>query len=619
MLNLRNPFIMALVKLGYSDGTGVVTQRHIDFYGPRSKHVGAVTLEPLYMDAGLRELPTQLGIDNDNKLEGLKKLTDLIHGNGAKAIAHINHPGRMANPKIPGNYHWSSTDKACESGGAVPKKMDRAMMDKVIQMHTEAAQRAEKAGFDFVELQTGHGYLLAQFLSPAVNDRTDEYGGSLENRMRFPLEVVRAVVQAVNIPVIARISGDEIISNGFHLDEMSVYAKKLEAEGVAALHVIAGTACGTPPWFFQHMFVPKGKTWQLAGELKKKVSVPVIFLGRIHSADDIETIKEKYKGEYFALGRALVADPDFVGKYLGEVEGVIRPCLACSEGCLGGVKAGKGLGCVVNPQANTGLPDLEKAAVAKNYAVVGGGLAGMEAAIDLKRKGHAVTLFEKEELGGQFNLAYLPPHKESLKDLGDYYKTELDRLQVLVKKEEVSADTIKNGKFDGVIMATGALPAVPPIKGLKKYYWTEFLEDEYLPSGKKVLVIGGGLIGMEVASKLVANNNEVVIVEMLEEIARGMEMIEKAMTLKELKAKGTEIITSHTVTEVDGGKVRITGEEGDRVLAGIDHIVVATGMRSYHPFEKEEGLPPLYFIGDAQKVGKAQDAIREAYELALKL
>ncbi len=619
MLNLKNPFIMALVKLGYSDGTGVVTQRHIDFYGPRSKHVGAVTLEPLYMDAGLRELPTQLGIDNDNKLEGLKKLTDLIHGNGAKTIAHINHPGRMANPKIPGNYHWSSTDKACESGGAVPQKMDRAMMDKVIRMHTEAAQRAEKAGFDFVELQTGHGYLLAQFLSPAVNDRTDEYGGNLENRMRFPLEVVRAVVQAVNIPVIARISGDEIIPNGFHLDEMAVYAKKLEAEGVVALHVIAGTACGTPPWFFQHMFIPKGKTWQLAGELKKKVDIPVIFLGRIHSADDIETIKEKYQGEYFALGRALVADPDFVGKYLGEVEGVIRPCLACSEGCLGGVKAGKGLGCVVNPQANTGLPDLEKAAVSKNYAVVGGGLAGMEVAIDLKRKGHTVTLFEKEELGGQFNLAYLPPHKESLKDLVDYYKTELDRLQVPVKKEEVSADTVKNGKFDGVVMATGALPAVPPIKGLKKYYWTEFLEDEHLPAGKKVLVIGGGLIGMEVASKLVANNNEVVIVEMLEEIARGMEMIEKAMTLKELKAKGTEIITNHTVTEVDGDKVRITGEEGDRVIAGIDHIVVAAGMRPYRPFEKEEGLPPLYFIGDAQKVGKAQDAIREAYELALKL
>jgi NADPH-dependent 2,4-dienoyl-CoA reductase/sulfur reductase-like enzyme len=497
--------------------------------------------------------------------------------------------------------------------------MDREMMDKVVQMHVEAARRAEKAGFDFVELQTGHGYLLAQFLSPAVNDRTDEFGGSLENRMRFPLEVVRAVVQAVNIPVIARVSGDEMIPNGFHLDEMAIYVQQLEKEGVAALHVIAGTACGTPPWFFQHMFIPKGKTWQLAGELKKKVNIPVIFLGRIHSAEDIKTIKEKYNGEYFALGRALVADPDFVGKYLGAVEGTIRPCLACSEGCLGGVKAGKGLGCVVNPLANTGLPALEKTTTPKHYAVVGGGLAGMEAAIDLKKKGHKVVLYEKEELGGQFNLAYLPPHKESLKDLVDYYKTEMDRLEVPVKKEDATAKTIQAGNYDGVVMATGALPAVPPIKGLKEYYWTEFLEDDHLPSGKKILVIGGGLIGMEVASKLVNNNNQVVIVEMLEEIARGMEMIEKAMTLKELKAKETEIITQHTVTGVDGSKVKITGEVGDRILEGIDHIVVATGMKSYHPFEKEEGMPPLHFIGDARKVGKAQDAIREAYALALEL
>ncbi len=619
MLDLRNPFIMALVKLGYSNGTGVVTQKHIDFYGPRSKHAGAVTLEPLYMDAGLRELPTQLGIDNDNKIEGLKKLTGLIHDNGAKVIAHINHPGRMANPKIPGNYHWSSTDKACESGGAVPEKMDRSMMEKVIRMHVEAARRAEKAGFDFVELQTGHGYLLAQFLSPAVNNRTDEYGGSLENRMRFPLEVIHAVIQAVDIPVIVRMSGDEMIPKGFHLDEMLVYASELEKAGVAALHVIAGTACGTPPWFFQHMFIPKGKTWELAGKIKQQVSVPVIFLGRIHSAEDIQTIREKYQGEYFALGRALVADPDFIGKYLGLVEGTIRPCMACSEGCLGGVKAGKGLGCVVNPTVNTGLPALQKAPQAKRYAVVGGGLAGMQAALSLKEKGHEVILYEKNELGGQFNLAYLPPQKESLKDIVDYYKTELNRMQVSVKKEEASPEKLRAGSFNGVIMATGAVPAVPPIKGLKEYFWTEFLEDEHLPHGKKILVIGGGLIGMEVASKLVDNDNDVVVVEMLEEIARGMEMIEKAMTLKKLKAKGAEIITQHTVTEVNGNEVKITGKEGDRILAGIDHIVVATGMRPYHPFESEEGLPPVYFVGDAQKVGKAQEAIREAYALALKL
>ena len=619
MLDLRNEFIMALVKLGYSDGTGVVTQRHLDFYEQRSKHVGAVTLEPLYMDAGLRELPTQLGIDNDNKLEGLKKLVDMIHGNGAKVIAHLNHPGRMANPKIPGNYHWSSTDKACENGGPVPEKMDREMMDKVIQMHVDAAQRAEKAGFDMVELQLGHGYLMAQFLSPAVNNREDEYGGSLENRMRFPLEVVKAVKKAVKIPVTARMSGDEMIPNGFHVEEMVVFAKKLEGEGVSALHVIAGTACNTPPWFFQHMFIPKGKTWELAGKIKEKVNIPVIFVGRINSAKDIELLKEKYHADYIALGRALVADPDFVGKYLNEVEGLIRPCLACSEGCLGGVKSGKGLGCVVNPRVNTGLPAIEIAPSAKRYAVVGGGLAGMQAAISLKERGHEVVLFEKERLGGQFNLAYLPPNKESLKEIVDYYEGELKRMNVEVRMEEADREKLLSQKFDGIVMATGAVPSVPPINGLKEYSWTEFLEDEHLPAGEKVLVIGGGLIGMEVASKLVEKENKVVIVEMLEEIARGMEMIEKAMTVKKLQAKGAEIITKHTVTEVDGSEIKIKGDDGERVISGVDKIVVATGMRSYHPFEKDEALPPVYFVGDAQKVGKAQEAIHEAYELALKL
>ena len=619
MLNLRNKFIMAPVKLGYSDGTGVVTQKHLDFYEPRSKHAGAVALEPLYMDAGLRELPTQLGIDNDDKLAGLEKLLENIHQNGAKVIAHLNHPGRMANPKIPGNYHWSSTDKACENGGAVPVRMDREMMEKVIQLHVESAQRAERAGFDIVELQMGHGYLMAQFLSPAVNDREDEFGGSLENRMRFPLEVVRAVRKAVNIPVIARISADEIIPDGFHIDEMVLFARKLQSEGIAALHVTAGSACSTPPWFFQHMFIPKGKTWQFAGQIKEKVSIPVIFLGRINSAKDIDLLKEKYHAEYFAIGRALVADTDFVGKYLGQVDGTIRPCLACAEGRLGGVKSGKGLGCVVNPRVNTGLPAIEKVPVTKRYAVVGGGLAGMQAAIGLKERGHEVVLFEKEEPGGQFNLASLPPNKESMKEIVEYFKKELKRTDVEIRIEEATPEKLKSENYQGIVMATGALPSVPPIKGLKEYYWTEFLKDEYLPSGKKVLVIGGGLIGMEVASKLVDNNNDVIIVEMLEEIARGMEMIEKAMTLKKLKAKGAEIITRHTVSEIEGNIIRIKGDEGTRIVTGIDKIVVATGMHSYHPFEKEPDMPPLYFVGDAHQAGKAQEAIRQAYELAITL
>ncbi len=619
MFKIKNELIMAPVKLGYSDGTGVVTQRHIDFYERRSRNIGAVALEPLYMDAGLRELPTQLGIDNINKIEGLAKLIKTIHNNGAKVIAHLNHPGRMANPKIPGNYHWSSTDKACENGGATPEKMDRRMMDKVVNLHVEAAKRAELAGFDIIELQMGHGYLLAQFLSPAVNDRDDKYGGSFENRMRFPMEVFLAVKNSVKIPVIVRMSADEMIPNGLHTDETILFAKELEKAGVEALHILAGTACSTPPWFFQHMFVPKGKIWELAGKIKENVNVPVIFVGQINSEKDISFIKSKYNADYIAVGRAMVADPDFAGKYLGEVEGAIRPCLACSEGCLGGVKAGKGLGCVVNPLVNTGLSEAEKTDTPKKYAVIGGGLAGMETAVTLKKRGHNVDIYEKDSLGGQFNLAFLPPNKGSLKAIVDFYTEEIKQNNIQVFHETANEETVKNKGYDGIIMATGATPAVPPIKGLKEYYWTEFLHDDQLPAGKKVVVIGGGLIGLEVASKLIDNDNKVIIVEMLEEIARGMEMIEKAMTVKKLKSKGAEIYVKHTVTEIDGNRVIIKNEEDEKTIDGVDKIVVATGMRPYVPFEKNDELPEIHVVGDASKVGKAQEAIHDAFELASKL
>ncbi len=619
MLDMRNPFIFAPIKLGYGDGSGMITDRHLEFYDERSRYLGAITVEPLYLDRGLREIPTQIGIDEDDKLDGLRKLTEVIHKAGAKAIAHLNHPGRMANPKIPGNYFVSSTARPCENGGATPVKMDRQEMEKALGLFVEAARRAERAGFDFIELQFGHGYLLAQFLSPAVNDRSDEYGGSLANRVRFPLQVLKAVKSAVGIPIIARISGDEMIPDGIKLPEMIEFSGMLKDAGVAAIHVTAGSVCSTPPWFFQHMFIPKGKTWEMAAAIRKAVHIPVIFVGRINSPDDVDRLKKQYRADYIALGRALIADPDFVGKYTGQVPGIIRPCLACSEGCLGGVKGGRGLHCVVNPFVGTGHKAPEKAPAPKKFAIVGGGLAGMQAAITLRERGHRVVLYEKKELGGQFNLASLPPNKESLRLIVDYFKDELNRKSVEIIRREAKADELLSGGFDGVILATGAVPTIPPIKGLTKYYWTEFLLDENLPQKKRILIIGGGLIGMEMASKLVEKDNEVIIVEMLDEVAGGMEMIEKALTMKKLKQREVTIYTGYQVSEVQGNTVYLSGKD-QKKLEGIDEIVVAAGMKSYNPLEKElKGKIPCWVVGDARQVGKAQDAIRSAFEVAKEL
>jgi len=619
MLQLRNKFIMAPVKLGYSDGLGNVTPKHLDFYSQRSKHIGAVILEPLYMDSGLRELPTQLGIDNDDKIKGLKKLTDLIHSNGAKVIAHLNHPGRMANSKIPGNYFWSSSDNTCLNGGAVPKKMDREMMDKVIALFVDTAKRAVASGFDIIELQFGHGYLLAQFISPEVNDREDEYSGSFENRIKFPLEVLRAVRKTVDVPLIARISGDEMISSGFHIDEMVEFSIQLELNVINAIHVSAGSVCTTPPWFFQHMFIQKGRTWELAEIIKVNTNLPVIFVGRVNSIKDIELLNEKYGADYIAIGRALIADSDFVGKYLHKVSGLIRPCLACAEGCLGGVKQGKGLGCVVNPLVNTGYPKVEKAKTFKKFAVIGGGLAGMETAITLKERGHKIDLYEKEKLGGQFVYAPLTPHKKSMEELIPYFESELKSKGINIFFKEIT-DFEDIAKYDAVVLATGSKPAVPKIEGLDKFCWAEILLKENLPENKSVLIIGGGLIGVDIATALIPKNNKITIVKRTTDFGEDMEMISKKLSLAIMK-KNQTVFSDHTHIKKIEGKTVYAERNGESIkFEDIDLIVVSPGMRSYNPLEEKlGGKVPIYVIGDAREVGKAQDAIREGFEIGRKL
>jgi len=614
MLQLKNNFIFAPIKTGYSDKTGVITEKHLKFYKARSKFLGAVIPEPLYIDKGLREIPTQIGIDIDDKIDGLKKLTNTIHQFNTKVIAHLNHPGRMANPKIPGNYFLSSTDKACEAGGAIPKQMNREDIQYAINLFSAAAIRSEKAGFDIIELQFGHGYLTAQFISSKVNNRTDEYGGNFENRIRFALEILDAVKEATDLPVIVRISGDEMMPDGIKLEEMIKFSKILKEKSVEAIHVSAGTVCNTPPWFFQHMFVPKGKTWEFAKKINLEANIPTIYVGQINTEDDIKNITENFKADYIAIGRALVADPDFIGKYNKQIRGNIRPCLACAEGCLGGVKSGQGLQCLVNPKVGREIDVFEKAKRSKNIAVVGGGLAGMEAALTLKKRGHEVTLFEKDELGGQFIFAPLTPNKKSMAGLIPYFVKEIKENNINVIYKKVEKIDIIN-KFDELVIATGSKPVEINIDGLNKYYWAEILLDENLPKNKKVLIIGGGLIGVDIATALIPLNNQVIIVKRTTDFGEDMEMIAKSLSLKMMKEKGT-VFSDHTfITKVQGNTVYAKKDNKKIQFDNIDIIVMSTGMKSYNPFETEfDNIITYYIIGDAKKTGNAQDAIKNAYE-----
>ncbi len=616
---LRNSFFMSAVKTGYGDSEGNITDRHIAFWDKRSKHVAAVIFEPFFIDERVRELPTQIGIDSDDKITGHKKLIKTVHHNGAKAIAHINHPGRMANPKLPGNIYLSASDIACPNGGQKPIALSLDEIKTVRRQYIDAAVIAEKAGYDLIELQFGLGYLIAQFLSPVTNKRSDEYGGSFEKRLRFGIEILRGIKTKINLPIIIRISGDEKFTGGLTIEDSIQIVKVLEEEGASAIHVTSGNVCESAAWYYQHHFIPKGVTWQLAKKIKEHTALPIIGVGQITEQMDIATIFDEQLADFIAVGRALIADPDFVGKYLQLVDGRIRPCGSCLTGCLGRIKIGKGLQCEINPEVGRELDPLVPADEAKNYAVVGGGMAGMEAAITLRQRGHQVTLFEKDELGGQFNLAPLPSQKGSLQKQIDYLKHEMEGIPIIAKKA-TPEDLI--GKYDGVIMATGSKPFIPQIEGLEEYKWAEILYESNIPQNKNVLIIGGGLIGIEIANTLIDYGNKITIVEMLDDIARDMEMVSRKLNLMKLQKNNVTIYTETKVKRVAGSSVILKrlNEFEDLSIDNIDVYVVAAGMRSEKELLKELGNKiPVYTIGDADEVGDVVSAVQSAYFTCKKL
>ena len=410
-----------------------------------------------------------------------------------------------------------------------------------------------------------------------------------------------------------------MIPDGIKLEGMIKFSKILKEKSVEAIHVSAGTVCNTPPWYFQHMFVPKGKTWEFAKKIKQEANIPTIYVGQINSEADIKNLTDNFKADYIAIGRAFVADPDFVGKYIDKVKGNVRPCLACAEGCLGGVRSGQGLQCLVNPKVGKEIDIFEKAEKSKNFAVIGGGLAGMEAALTLKKRGHKVTLFEKDELGGQFNLAHLTPNKKSMERLIPYFVKEIKNNKIkVIYKEAEKTDIIK--KYDDVIIATGSKPSEIKIEGLDKFYWADILLKENLPKNKKVLIIGGGLIGVDIATALIPLNNQVIIVKRTTDFGEDMEMIAKLLSLKMMKEKGT-VFSDHTHIKKVAGKTVYAEKDGkDIQFNDIDIIVVSTGMKSFNPLEEElETNISVHVVGDAKKTGNAQDAIKDAYETAKKL
>jgi NADPH-dependent 2,4-dienoyl-CoA reductase/sulfur reductase-like enzyme len=507
----------------------------------------------------------------------------------------------------------------------MPKELSQEEIQKITDAFGEAARRVREAGADGVEIHMAHGYLLNQFLSPFSNQRTDEYGGDPDRRMRTALEVLRTVRNRVgsDFLVLCRLSADEYVEGGLKLEDSKEIAKTLERNGADALHV---SACVAASGYLNHppYYADEGIFAHLAQGIKSVVSIPVIAVGRIRTPELANQILEEEKADLISMGRALIADPDLPSKASqGGTEEII-PCISCNR-CILSIRKGA-LQCAVNPETGReGIFKLEKTKLPKKVWIIGGGPAGMKAAEIAARRGHKVALYEKgQELGGRFLLAAIPPRKQVLKEFIDHLVRQVEKLPIkIILGKPFTPASLRRGKPDAVIVAIGGKPFFPAIEGIQDS-GTISVEEALTGSvslGSKVLVVGGGGIGAEVADYLSEIGKEVTLVEMLEGIALDLVGHLQYFLNKRLREKGVKILTSTKAVRFEKDGLWVEDPQGTKKLEGFDSVVLALGSISDDGLaESLKGkVSEVYVIGDASKPREVMEAVLEGEEVAFKI
>ena len=647
-MTLANRIVLPAMHLNYTPG-GKVSDKLIAFYAERARGgagliiVGGCTISP---DAGG---PMMISIKDDEDIEGLKRLADEVHANGAKIGAQIYHAGAYAHRALIGGQAVSASAHTSAFTREEARELSLAEIDEVQNQFAKAARRAKAAGFDMVEILGSAGYLVCQFLSPKINQRGDRYGGDLRNRMRFGLETVAKVRGALGPELCLgiRIAGNDFVPGSHTNIEAARFARACEEAGADMINVTGGWHETKIPQLSQE--VPPGGLAYLARGVKRAVSCPVCASNRMNRPGQAEEVLARGDADLICLGRPFIADPEFgVKAGQGKAE-LIRPCIACNQGCFDAILQLQPVGCATNCRAGREHKPLPQPSAHKGpVAVIGGGPAGCEAALTAARRGAKVILLEASpRLGGQPAWYAFAVHKPDFAEIGRFYRHALAEAEVEVKlNTRADANLISSLQPRAVILATGAEPILPDLPGAKAEHVLEawdVLKGKAKPRGR-VLVVGGGAVGLETGlalarrgaltpeqvrflalfgaeswetlSGLMADgSHKVTVLEMMPKVGKGVGRSTKWILFGLLKRFGVELVTKAKVTAILPGKVLAEVDGAEREFAA-DTVVLAAGARPKDSLGrelKERGFTVVP-VGDAEVVGSVLDAVAAGWK-----
>lgn len=642
-ITTKNRIVMSPMGDNMANTDGSVSEQSIAYYTERAKG-GAGVIIPGVVSVdypGGKTIACQHRLDSIKYVQGWERMARSIHRYGALLIPQIHHAGMSTDSAITegltpvrvSEENVAEADKIVEIGSSIDEKFvsDNILtiedIKELEQKFIECAKFAQMATCDGVEIHGAHGYLISQFLTPYVNIRTDEYGGSLENRMRFAINIIRGIREACGQDFIIgiRMPVHSWDSDGLTDEDSKAMARAFEEAGCDFLDISGGFTPSITNLLETQKY-DQGDRVELAEKIMGEVKIPVMAVGMLREPDFCEDVLNKGLADYVVLGRTLLADAYWPQKARAGKANEIRRCISCLDACFGALAKNQTIRCIVNPTVGyeSELNHASEAIKPKNVVIIGGGIAGMQAAITASERGHKVTLLEKtDKLGGQLHIANVPPHKEYINWATDWYIDEINRNHINVKLGyKADVDSIKPFKPEAVFMATGAKPWTPSIPGIENgtQSWDILSGTVDIPKDKKVTIIGGGIVGCETALYLAEKGNKVTILEMQNDIAIDLEMANKIDMLADFKEMGIVVEAEAIVKEIQAQKV-IYEKNGVQSIES-DLIVLATGMQSSGgelADELEAAGYNLITIGDANKPSKIANATTEGFFAALNL